>query len=542
MRIHALEMGSIVFSGQFKRLLPRPAIRIIVAMLIFSIGYAFLNYKLLVARILYRWAAHDIGGALLNALGFALQAGLLAALLIIVQGPARLVILALVAISGLINVGHAQILGANIDLSSMTWMLAETRQLLPALVEFWPGFLKATMQISVAIALLHLGSKLLATEWGAHFSVKRSRTFLLLGWILLPATFVGVDQVLPVVRNARGAEINAYGLAIRAYLQSYPEREALGVTPAHPPFVRNIVWLIDESVSAAHFQAAMQPQLTQALAPIDFREASSFANCSSPSNAALRWGVNVAAISPNTDLRTTPTIWAYAHAAGYRTVMIDGQVSGAPQNYVWAPEQKQIDQLFPAAAGIETDKQIARQINSILKSEGRHFVYVVFRGAHYQYHSNYPTGEFPSDSSLVEKYRKAIEYSKRGVFQSVLDDVEDDVAVFYTSDHGQVLGEGMVPHCNTNPYADEYSVPLLLFLPKRMRADFQPSSTEVRRWSHSQIFPTSLVLMGYQVAHAQDGYDNPLPNPSKKIVTFGKSLFPQTEGDTADVRFERKYR
>ncbi len=532
-------MGKILFPRSLESFLLRPGIRVFAAIATFSIGYALLNYKLLVARILYRWAANDISGAISNALAFALQAGLLVMLLIILRGPARIVLIALVAVSGLVNVTHAQILEANIDLASMTWMLAETNQLIPALIEFWPGFLKAAVKVGLAVVLIYFGGKLLA-ERLTWLTVNRSR-YLLLGWILVLPAFLFSDLALSMVSGARGAEINAYGLAIRAYLQSHPARQVLSVTPDREPLVRNIVWLVDESVSAAHFQAAMQPQLTQNLAPIDFREATSFANCSSPSNAALRWGVNVDAISLKTDLRTTPTIWAYAHAAGYRTFMIDGQVSGAPQNYVWAPERQLIDQLTPAKAGIETDKQIANQVNSILKTEGRHFVYVVFRGAHYQYHSNYPAGELSSDSSLVEKYRKAIEYSKRGVFQSVLDGVEEDVAVFYTSDHGQVLRDGMVPHCNTIPYADEYSVPLVLFLPKRIATDFQPPSAVTRRWSHSQIFPTSLVLMGYPVMHAQDGYDNPLPNSSKKIVTFGKTLFPQSEGESIDVRVERKY-
>ena len=524
---------------QFKSLLLRPVIQVLVAMSAFTIGYALLNYKLLVARILYRWAANDIGGAISNALAFALQAGLLVMLLIILRGPARIALIVLIAISGLVNVTHAQILEANIDLASMTWMLAETNQLLPALIEFWPGFLKAAVKVGLAVVLMYFGGKLLA-ERVTCLAVKRSR-HLLVGWILVPPAFLFSDLALPTVSGARGAEINAYGLAIRAYLQSHPARQALDVAPVREPFVKNIVWLVDESVGAVQFQAAMQPYLTQTLEPIDFQEASSFANCSSPSNAALRWGVNVDAINPKTDLRTTPTIWAYAHAAGYRTFMIDGQVSGAPQNYVWAPERQLIDQLFPAKAGIETDKLIARQVNSILKTEGRHFVYVVFRGAHYQYHSNYPADELPSDSGLVEKYRKAIEYSKRGVFQSVLDGVEDDVAVFYTSDHGQVLRDGQVPHCNTIPYADEYSVPLLLFLPKRIAADYQLHSAETWRWSHSQIFPTSLVLMGYPVAHAKESYDNPLPDPAKKIVTFGKTLFPQTERGSSDVRIDYKY-
>lgn len=530
-----------MLTRQLSTLLARPVAKVGVAITAFAIGYALINYKLMVARILYRWAAHDVNSALSNALAFAFQASLLLMLLVILRGYARMILLALVAISGLVNVAHTQILEANIDLPSMTWMLAESGQLLPAFIEFWPGFLIAALKVSSAAFLMHFAAKTLSEHFLRTLTLNRSKAYLFASWILLPATFLFGDLALAKVSNARGAEINAYGLAVRAYLQTHPARQTLSVSPSLPPLVKNIVWLVDESVSASHFQSVMQPQLAQTLAPIDFREASSFANCSSQSNAALRWGVNVEKITSNTDLRTTPSIWAYAHAAGYNTVMIDGQVSGAPQNYVWAPERKLIDQFFPAAAGIETDKQIANKVNSILRGEGRHFIYVVFRGAHYQYHGNYPATELSGDSSLVEKYRKAIEYSKRGVFQSLLEGVAEDVVVFYSSDHGQVLKEDTVPHCNTNPYTDEYSVPLLMFLPKQMVPNFQQPNSMSGRWSHSQIFPTSIVLMGYSAEHAQDSYDNVLPLPSKKITTFGKSLFPQTEGGTIDVRVARKY-
>src|SRR5690606_14149895 len=114
--------------------------------------------------------------------------------------------------------------------------------------------------------------------------------------------------------------------------------------------------------------------------------------CSAPANLALRSGVDVRNAGPDMDLRATPSIWAYARKAGYRTALIDGQTTGAPQNLLLPPERALIDEVETVGDGIDTDRAIARRINARLKAPGRSFTYAVLRGVHFQYRDHVPPG------------------------------------------------------------------------------------------------------------------------------------------------------
>jgi hypothetical protein len=46
---------------------------------------------------------------------------------------------------------------------------------------------------------------------------------------------------------------------------------------------------------------------------------------------------------------------------------------------------------------------------------------------------------------------------------------------------------------------------------------------------HSQIFPTTLWLMGYSRAFAEQSYDHMLDKQPKQLVKFGKAIVPRPE-------------
>ena len=247
-----------------------------------------------------------------------------------------------------------------------------------------------------------------------------------------------------------------------------------------------------------------------------------------------RAGVDVARVSPRTDLRATPSIWGYARRAGYQTMLIDGQVTGAPQNLLLAPERALIDHFQPAAAGLDTDRKIARTINERLKQPARSFTYAVLAGAHFQYRDHYPAGVLPDDASLAAQYDAAIAYSKRDFFKTLLAGVDrNTVAIFYTSDHGQNVQDRVPPHCSTAPVRAEYSVPLVALLPHDAAAAL--SGTKPTGHDHSQIFPTTLWLMGYPRGAVEARYDHLLDRPTKRYVTFGRAVVPTSTGDAVDV-------
>jgi hypothetical protein len=352
------------------------------------------------------------------------------------------------------------------------------------------------------------------------------------------------DPATEYFGSIRGSEFNLYGLLIRAVSEEHPDRRPVPIYPLDQGKVDKVVWLVDESIAYSHFRQISGPLLSS-LRPdfkiLDFGAAISFGNCSAQSNAALRWGVDVASIDASSDLRVTPSIWGYAKKAGFNTTLIDGQVSGPPQNLIWDPERALIDTYIPAASGIGTDRSIARTINILLKSGEKEFVYAVLRGAHYQYDRHYPAGRLPQNSSLVERYHEAIRYSKDGFFKELLSGItEDRVAVFYTSDHGQVLTPGALPHCSNQGLPEEYSVPLLLigYNNAVWLSDLDPREEGVPS-SHSQIFPTTLWLMGYERLYAEANYDRLLGGAPKAIVRFGKSIVPRSGTGKIQVSIEK---
>jgi hypothetical protein len=291
--------------------------------------------------------------------------------------------------------------------------------------------------------------------------------------------------------------------------------------------------LVDESIAYRQFHSIIAPLLA-GIEHVDFGMAASLGHCSAPSNLALRSGVDVHKAGPAMDLRRTPSIWGYASKAGYRTVLIDGQTSGAPQNLLLPPERALIDEVIPAAGSLDADLRIADRINRQLRGKGRTFTYAVLRGVHFQYPDHYPAGLIPADSPTLSHYETAVEYSKGRFFQRLLAGLDrEQVAVVYTSDHGQNLEEGAVPHCSPSPVPAELHVPLLAFLPERLAQAYASAPRE--RHSASQIFPATLIWMGYDSDVVQQQYDTDLTRAPVRYVRFDRNVVPLRSGDPVGV-------
>jgi hypothetical protein len=337
--------------------------------------------------------------------------------------------------------------------------------------------------------------------------------------------------------NPESAERNLYSFAWNiATAEAPPPRE----TPALQPTTegrsqapRHILWLVDESIAQTPFEQVIAPRIAD-IPHVDFGLAAALSNCSAPAQVAMRAGVDVRRTGPTTDLRRTPSIWAYAKRAGYRTRLIDGQASGAPQNLLLAPERALIDDIWLMAGGIDTDLRIADRLNAAMKEEARTFNHAVLRGVHFQYRDHYPPGALPADAPVPLQYDTALRWSKERFFARLLDGVDREaVAIVYTSDHGQNLTPGALPHCSRAPVADEFRVPLLTFLPDRLATPYAASPRQGH--SASQIFPATLIWMGYDPARVSARYDHDLTQPTARYIWFGRAVIPLAAGDRIEV-------
>ena len=492
------------------------------AVLLFAAGFAVANRFQLTHGVLYRLAANDWPSAVGNFALLALQALALLTATLLLGRRLFAAAMALAFVSILVNLGYGQTLSDVVDSGKVAWMTGEARQASNAAGEFTMPLLMAGAQAAAAIALLAAARALFWRGGMLRPGLKAS----LAGVVLLLAP----SLLLP----ASAAERNLYSLGLEVALaEAPPPRAAVALVPDTRSAPRHIVWLVDESVAYRQFQGILAPRLAN-IEHVDFGMAAALGHCSAPSNLALRSGVDVRHAGPAMDLRRTPSIWGYARRAGYRTVLIDGQTSGAPQNLLLPPERALIDEVVPAAGSLDTDLRIAARINRQLRREGRTFTYAVLRGMHFQYRDHYPAGLIPADSPTLRHYEAALEYSKARFFERLLAGVDrQNVAIVYTSDHGQNLAEGAVPHCSPSPVPAELHVPLLAFLPDRLAGAYAAAPRQGH--AASQIFPATLIWMGYNPAPVQRQYDNDLTRAPARYVHFDRNVVPLRSGDPVGV-------
>lgn len=499
---------------------------------VFACGFAVANRFQLVNGVLYRWAAHDLASATSNFLFLALQAAALLAAIVLLGRKLFGAAMALAFVSILVNLGYGQTTRAPVDIGTLAWMTAETRQAGNVAGEFAVPLLLAGLQAVAAIALFVAARALVRRA----VKVPSPRPAAVLGLALLLAPSFLAQVGLP----ASAAERNLYSLGYQlAEAPPPPPRAKVDLVPQTAGTPRHILWLVDESVAYAEFERLIAPRLAP-YQPVDFGMAASLANCSAPSNLALRSGVDVRNAGPGLDLRRTPSIWGYARKAGYRTALIDGQTHGAPQNFLLPPERALIDEVTSAADGIDTDVRIAGQLNRQLRSPDRTFTYVVLRGVHFQYKDHFPAGMIPADSPEIVQYRTALGYSKGRFFDRLLQGVDRaDVAIVYQSDHGQNLTPGKLPHCSPEGVPAEFQIPLLAFVPDAQHARL--AAAPHAGHSASQVFPTLLEWMGYDAMAVQRRYDTDLTGEPLRYVRFGRNAFPLEKGDKADVTIWPKF-
>lgn len=505
----------------------RSVLTLVLATVLFAAGFAIANRFQLTHGVLYRLAANDWSNAAANFVLLAVQALALLAALFLLGRKLFVAAMALAFASIAVNLGYGQTVDDLISAGTLSWMTVEARQAGNAAGEFLAPLLWAGLQSALAITLFVFAR--LVLERGGW--VNRSRVARWAGLaVLLAPSLLAAPSGLP----ASAAERNLYSLGYEvATAEPPPLRSPVELEPDTRGAPAHIVWLIDESVAYRQFQDIVAPHLGS-IAHVDFGLAASLGHCSAPSNLALRSGVDVRRAGPEMDLRRTPSIWAYARKAGYRTVLIDGQTSGVPQNLLLPPERALIDAVIPAAGSLDTDRAIADRINRQLRGGGRTFTYAVLRGVHFQYRDHYPAGLIPADSPTLRQYEAAVAYSKRDFFDRLLAGVDRrDVAVVYTSDHGQNLAEGAVPHCSASPVPAELHVPLVAFLPQRLAARY----ADAPRSDHaaSQILPATLIWMGYDPAAVQQRYDTDLTRLPARYVRFGRNVVSLRPGDPIDV-------
>jgi len=339
-------------------------------------------------------------------------------------------------------------------------------------------------------------------------------------------------------------------------------RQPVTLTRSGPAMARDIVLLIDESVSGNYLDLntpqGVPTPLTKEQPGVkifNFGYAASIANCSADTNVTLRYGGTRADYLRINS--TQPSIWQYAHQAGMQTVYIDAQRSGGHlQNLMTDTEKRDIDRFiqFDDTPVQQRDMAVEAKLVELLGDGRPQLILVNKVGAHFPVHDKYPddfmlwrpalprgqyaevtdTGSrdgFSGSSQDWVLYRNAYrntlawnvgEFFKRLFAQADL----SQAVVIYTSDHGQDLHErgnpGLNTHCDSDPVMEEGLVPLVLIQGQGVKApDWAAHLAQNRdRSSHYNLFPTLLQLLGYDPAGLQALYGRPLSVATEDEFSF----------------------
>ena len=438
-------------------------------------------------------------------------------------------------VSATTNYVYATVGQQDITPDLMEWMAHETTQLPNAWAEFRPEIVTATAMAIGALAVLLViravirRKRLLRASLLAH---PGARTLAI-------GSFLGFHGAAMLIQPSYTvAETNVLVFGIPTYfLSEAPRPNDVSVHPEVPARAQKILLVVDESVGHDIYADVVAPAVRQ-LPVIDYGEAASVANCSAVSNALLRWGLERSRVGEaGYDPRTNPTIWGLAKAAGFRTTLIDGQSKGTIQNFLSTGELALIDEFVPAADGLLTDHRIAEILGERLSRPGRELIYVVKRGAHFPYETNYPEGTVPPGAPKASQYAAAITYTTAGFFERLQKRLPlSELLLVYTSDHGQNLSS-RATHCSAERHPDEYSVPLTVLTEvPSFKALLLDAAPEMRnRASHLNIFPTLLYGLGYARDWIEATYGPTLAGPAAGYTTLTWHLpYPTRRKDTVD--------
>ncbi|QXI40779.1 sulfatase-like hydrolase/transferase [Pseudomonas xantholysinigenes] len=339
-------------------------------------------------------------------------------------------------------------------------------------------------------------------------------------------------------------------------------RQPVTLPRSGPPMARDIVLLIDESISGNYLDlntpAGVTSHLLQAqpgVSIVNFGYAASIANCSADTNVTLRYGgTRDDYLRINT---TQPSIWQYAKQAGLGTVYIDGQRTGGNlQNLMTETEKRDIDQFiqFDDTPVVQRDMAALQRLVALLKDGKPQLIVINKVGAHFPVHDKYPddfliykpalprghfvdiadTGTrdgFDGSTEDWQLYRNAYQntvlWNVGEFFRRLF--AEGDLShavVLYTSDHGQDLHErgnpGLNTHCDSDPVPEEGLVPLVVIQGQGLKTlDWQAHLAQNRNASsHYNLFPTLLKLMGYDGEAVSGVYGRALDMPTDDPFTF----------------------
>jgi glucan phosphoethanolaminetransferase (alkaline phosphatase superfamily) len=424
----------------------------------------------------------------------------------------------------------------------------------------------------------HVGIAVLAASFLILLTAPRVRNATVRKWIgrlwfapLVPMVMIAAIIFMKEGGGSQALPVQFQPLSVAAVsgtvLAKSPTAERPAVTAtAGEHKIRNVVFLVDESIRADYIDWTPGNRFTPALAAArghiaDFGPALSAGNCSSYSNALLRFTAGPDDLGGA--ILKVPTIWQYAKQAGYRTVFVDAQSAfnkntSKFQNYMTADEAKWIDKLYflpEETPAPELDYRLLDIIAGELKSPEPVFIYANKNGAHFPYDHDYPNeakafqptmtdSAADTAASRINSYRNAVAWTVDGFFARLFKEIDlGDTALVYTSDHGQNFDPAAFTHCSVeSPDPREAVVPLFVATenPQLHQRFADAAARAGGGQSHFAIMPTIIELFGFDTKGLDRKLADSLLDGGKPVDFFTSGdifgLFSETRRHVADPK------
>ncbi|WP_119272467.1 sulfatase-like hydrolase/transferase [Taklimakanibacter deserti] len=441
----------------------------------------------------------------------------------------------ILAVSTAGSVGYYSISGSEFTVFDVV-SLWNARQEAGRAADFYGWHLMMSAGLTLVAGLLIMGfpaplRRAKARLWMGRLAVLPILPFAAIALIVAMKSGSG-QQAMP--KQFAPLSVTAFAAGKIATLENQVRGEVTW-TPDPQARVKNILMLVDESVRADYLDFSPGNPVTPDLPAlkanfVDFGPAASGGNCSHYSNFILRSGARRSDLT--TSVNTNPLIWSYAKKAGYRTVFIDAQGAimknpGKLTNFMTISETRNIDRYVSLdyVTPDQADFELLRIIAEELKGDQPVFIYANKNGAHFPYDATYPKDQAKFGPTMIESgssdtphriasYRNAISWSVDHFFDRFFKDIGlSNLAMVYTSDHGQALREGQLTHCSIeDPDPRQGLVPLLAFASDPgLRARLEEGARSSHGWaSHFTIVPSLLEMMGYTHADVASYYDESL--------------------------------
>jgi glucan phosphoethanolaminetransferase (alkaline phosphatase superfamily) len=386
--------------------------------------------------------------------------------------------------------------------------------------------------------------------FGLRYFFKRIR-FQKLRYLIVPTlTFVGVIYIIYISNANRLSYPIPYKVPALLFYVSQKglysgERDSVYFAPKYQPVAKHIVWIIDESVrpdilQINDFSKKTTPFLDSIQDSIlNYGIASSGSVCSDYSHIMLMSGLKVNELPDIKGIaRKKPTIFQYAKHNGIQSNLLYAPShEDVPKGYMTQSDFNHIDhrfhtkKIYPDVEPYLIDFKSIDILEKIIDTQERSFTYFLKYGCHFHYESTYPPAhryfepiqdiaswKRDNRDELLNSYYNSIRWEVDHFFEVLYKRFKgQDILFIYTSDHGQHLMEYSdikMTHCIKKAAPHEMAMVPLFFLPMNHSIKTELKSVfrneNVNKASHFNIFPSTLILMGYDSKEVHEQYGNSL--------------------------------